>query len=287
MMLARRISLRRRGACWMGVSACALIDFAEGWLRVVSGDVFVFSPFESVTACEGSRVRVLACVCSGVDSDAGVVAESGATVYAGDGVTVSAESGSLVYAEDGSCVRLLDVGVKVFASAGALVLYGSRSELALVQGGAHVKRTLTYGVAQWLDESGVVVDDDLNVRLYAAVDGETGLWCGPYDGESAFLLPCADMWEMTGVGVEVVPVTIPAGLLHPVVAKWPRADWAVVSACVNGESGWRCWVCGGFSGSWPCVRRVLVSDASPVLLWYSRRCPLFYCRRFRAVSAWG
>ena len=118
---------------------------------------------------------------------------------------------------------------------GALVLYGSRSELALVQGGAHVKRTLTYGVAQWLDESGVVVDDDLNVRLYAAVDGETGLWCGPYDGESAFLLPCADMWGMTGVGVEVVPVTIPVGLLHPVVAKWPRADWAVVSACVNGE----------------------------------------------------
>lgn len=150
-------------------------------------------------------------------------------------MTVSAESGSLVYAEDGSCVRLLDVGVKVFASAGALILYGSRSELALVQGGTHVKRTLTYGVAQWLDESGVVVDDDLNVRLYAAVDGETGLWCGPYDGESAFLLPCADMWEMTGVGVEVVPVTISVGLLHPVVAKWPRADWAVVSACVNGE----------------------------------------------------
>lgn len=78
-------------------------------------------------------------------------------------------------------------------------------------------------------------DDDLNVRLYAAVDGETGLWCGPYDGESAFLLPCADMWQMTGIGVEVVPVTIPVGLLHPVVAKWPRADWAVVSACVNGE----------------------------------------------------
>lgn len=47
-------------------------------LRVVSGDVFVLSPFESVTACDGSRVRVLACVCSGVDSDAGVVAESGA-----------------------------------------------------------------------------------------------------------------------------------------------------------------------------------------------------------------
>lgn len=204
-------------------------------LRIVSGDVFVFSPFESVTACDGSRVRVLACVCSGVDSDAGVVAESGAAVYAGGGVTVGAESGALVYAEDGSCVRLLDVGVKVFASAGALILYGSRSELALVQGGTHVKRTLTYGVAQWLDESGVVVDDDFNVRLYAAVDGETGLWCGPYDGESAFLLPCADMWGMTGVGVEVVPVTIPVGLLHPVVAKWPRADWAVVSACVNGE----------------------------------------------------
>lgn len=89
-------------------------DVASGKrLRIVSGDVFVFSPFESVTACEGSRVRVLACVCSGVDSDAGVVAESGATVYACDGVTVSAESGSLVYAEDGSCVRLLDVGVKV------------------------------------------------------------------------------------------------------------------------------------------------------------------------------
>lgn len=30
-------------------------------------------------------------------------------------------------------------------------------------------------------------------------------------------------------------MTIPVGLLHPVVAKWPRADWAVVSACVNGE----------------------------------------------------
>ena len=210
-------------------------DVASGKrLRVVSGDVFVLSPFESVTACDGSRVRVLACVCSGVDSDAGVIAESGAMVYAGDGVTVGAEAGSLVYAEDGSCVRLLDDGVRVFASAGALVLYGSRSELALVQGGAHVKRTLTYGVAQWLDESGVVVDDDLNVCLYAAVDGETGLWCGPYDGESAFLLPCADMWGMIGVGVEVVPVTIPVGLLHPVVAKWPRADWAVVSACVNG-----------------------------------------------------
>lgn len=123
----------------------------------MSGDVFVFSPFESVTAREGSRVRVLACVCSGVDSDAGVVAESGATVYAGDGVTVGAEAGSLVYAEDGSCVRLLDDGVRVFASAGALVLYAARSELALVQGGTHVKRTLTYGVAQWLDESGVMV----------------------------------------------------------------------------------------------------------------------------------
>ena len=204
-------------------------------LRVVSGDVFVLSPFESVTACEGSRVRVYACVYSGVAGDAGVVAESGATVYAGDGVTVGAESGSLVYAEDGSCVRLLDDGVRVFASAGALVLYGSRSELALVQGGAHVKRTLTYAVAQWLDESGVVVDDDLNVRLYAAVDGETELWCGPYDGSDAYLLPYADMWEMTGVGVEVVPVTIPVGLLRPVVAKWPRADRAVVSACVNGE----------------------------------------------------
>lgn len=133
-------------------------DVASGKrLRIVSGDVFVLSPFESVTACEGSRVRVLACVCSGVDSDAGVVAESGATVYAGDGVTVGAEAGSLVYAEDGSCVRLLDDGVRVFASAGALVLYAARSELSLVQGGTHVKRTLTYGVAQWLDESGVVV----------------------------------------------------------------------------------------------------------------------------------
>lgn len=59
-------------------------------------------------------------------------------------------------------------------------------------------------------------------------------------------------------------MTILVGLLHPVVAKWPRADWAVVSAC---------------------VRRVLVSDASPVLLWYSRGCPLFDCRRFRAVGA--
>lgn len=54
---------------------------------------------------------------------------------------------SLVYAEDGSCVCLLDDGVRVFASAGALVLYAARSELALVQGGTHVKRTLTYGVA--------------------------------------------------------------------------------------------------------------------------------------------
>ena len=32
------------------------------------------------------------------------------------------------------------------------------------------------------------------------------------------------------------------------------------------------------------MKRVPVSDASPVLLWYSGHCPLFDCRRFRAVS---